>query len=140
MRFYNYSRSLAPLLAITIAAMAGCGKSELGLVPVTGVVLLDGNPLSTGTLTTSKEEGLAARGTIRSDGTFTLETRGVGEGAEIGKHLVAVLAYESADPGNPEARKKLLVPAKYTNAFSSGLEVEVGPEGARDVKLELTSK
>lgn len=130
--------SVCLVLAATCAG--GCSEERGGLVPVQGVVLLDGQPLSAGTVVTTPEQGAGARGVINIDGTFELETRGVGKGAQVGKHFVAVMAYESSDPGNPEAKSNLLVPRKYTNPYNSGLVLDIPEGGKSDARLELSSK
>ncbi|WP_428306932.1 hypothetical protein [Lacipirellula sp.] len=116
----------------------GCGGSGPSLAPVSGKVLLDGQPLTTGQVLTQPTAGRGANGAIQSDGTFTLSS-GREPGAMVGTHQVAVVAYEVGASTSPEAPQgKLLVPQRYTSAENSGLTIEVS-SGENTPTLELTS-
>ena len=58
------------------------------------------------------------------------------------RHLVAVVAYEGGQPGatNPEAMIKLTIPARYAQATSSGLALDVKPGQLNKVTFELSSR
>jgi hypothetical protein len=123
------------------ALTIGCaGASGPELAPVKGRVVLDGQPLAKGTITTIPPQGRGARAEIGPDGTFELSTGELGLGAVVGLHRVGVVATESSDPGNPEATTKFLAPPQYANPESSGLTIDVKPEGSGEVTLELSSK
>src|SRR4051794_24814243 len=85
-------RICAPLAAAFISVtLAGCGHSgELETATVSGVVRLDGKPITTGTVTFVPQHGRAATGSIRNDGTFVLSTYGSGDGAIVGKNKAAI--------------------------------------------------
>ena len=133
-------RLTASACLLLVAALSGCENEGEGVVPVTGVVLLDGEPLTTGAVVTTPEKGPGARGVIAGDGTFALQTRGVGEGALQGVHHVAVIARAASEVGNPEARSRSLIPEQYSNPYSSGIVLDVVPGGVSDFKIELFSK
>ena len=123
-------------------AMAGCSEqSQSELAPVTGTVLLDEQPLKGGTIITMTERGRGAHGSVDASGRFSLSTRGLGEGAVVGSHRVAVIVAESSNPAsvNPEAEIKLTIPSRYTQAASSGLQIDVRPNQGNEVTLRLTS-
>ena len=114
------------------------------MASVEGIVRLDGKPLTSGTVRFIPAAGRAATGTIQSDGTFTLGTFGQSDGALIGTHQVAVIAYEAADDGRPayEVRtttSKPLVPQRYMAVGTSGLTFEVKP-GENQADFNLKSK
>ncbi len=132
-------RARLACVALAAACLAGCGPQSGSLVEVKGLVLLDGQPMTTGTVVTSPDSGRAARGVIGSDGRFALKTREVGPGVDPGVHRVAVVAFASSDPNNPEAPSKPLVPQHYTNPFNSGLTIDAKPGETNEVTLELTS-
>jgi hypothetical protein len=122
-----------------LAALCGCGGSAKDLVEVSGNVLLDGKPLTIGSVLTMPERGPGASGTINEQGEFTLTTRGMGSGASIGKHHVGVVALEGETEFNPEAPRKSLIPQKYASPETSGLTIEVKPGEPNKFTFELTS-
>lgn len=135
---------LARWLACLLAAVACCGcgtRAESELAPVIGIVLLDDQPLRSGTIITTPERGRGAEGTIDESGRFKLRTRGLGEGAVVGTHRVAVIV--TMDGGsvaaNPEAEIKFAIPSRYAQADSSGLQIDVQPNQVNDVMLKLVS-
>jgi hypothetical protein len=135
--FGNHLELAATLLVVTLCV--GCGDSGPTLAPVTGTVLLDGQPLATGHVITQPTAGRGATGPIQSDGTFTLSS-GREQGALVGRHQVAVVAYEGGDSTSPEATQgKLLVPERYIAAETSGLTIDV-IDGENAPTLELSSR
>lgn len=120
-RVFGYSS-----LAGSIMLISGCGgateqaSSLLKPVPVKGSVMFKGKPLTGGTVRFEPEDGgREAAGNIEPDGTFTLTTFESADGAVTGKHRVAV---------DPPADKPKSLPAKYKNAASSGIVLEVTPD------------
>jgi hypothetical protein len=131
-------------LACLLAAFASCGcgsRAEGELAPVVGIVLLDDQPLRAGTIITTPERGRGAHSTIDESGHFSLQTRGLGEGAVVGTHRIAVIV--TTDGGaaalNPEAEVKFAIPSRYAHADSSGLEIDVHPHQEHEVTLRLAS-
>jgi len=119
----------------------GCGGDQPETVPVTGKVLLDGQPLTKGTVITTPDAGKGATGAIQPDGTFELSTYGDEDGALVGTHRAAVVAREPSTATGPEAPPgKLLLPQKYTDGMTSGLTIEVTADGDNPTVLELSSK
>ncbi|WP_165249407.1 hypothetical protein [Paludisphaera soli] len=117
------SRSAAAaLLALGLAAALlapGCGSSSAqppagSIVPVKGVVTYKGKPLARGTIVFEPDSGREAQGEIKADGSFVLTTFLPDDGATPGVHRVAVA-------GLP----KNVLPLKFQNVGSSGVEVEV---------------
>lgn len=83
--------------ACSLFAAAGCGNSA-GLVPVKGKVLYKGEPASGAVVYFHPEKGSAAgsealpipTGTVEDDGTFSLSSDNLGNGAKPGKYAVLV--------------------------------------------------
>jgi hypothetical protein len=124
---------------LVLTSIAGCGKKG-NVAPVHGKVLLDGQPLTKGTVGTLPAAGRGANAVIQSDGSFSLRTFGKDDGASIGPHKVCVAAWEGTGGKGPEAAYgKALVPQRYMNPETSGLTIDVPPEGKNDVVLNLTS-
>ena len=148
---YPTQRSLK-LACVTIALAAllsGCGTAgEAGTVPVTGVVLLDGQPLDQAAVAFIGKGGARlASATTDSAGKFTLN-------ASLGKNQVTVAkeapAAAVADTGDglmpTDAEYAALppppkagVPAKYADPKTSGLAIEV-VDGMEQIELSLNSK
>jgi hypothetical protein len=126
---------------LAVFASAGCSGDESGLVPVSGVVTLDGTPLTLGSIRFVPERGRPATSKIAGDGSFELESRRVDdvvleEGIPPGKYRVAVNASQIIDA---EAEKvRWLAPPRYADFRTSGLVVHVKAD-SNDMRIELES-
>jgi hypothetical protein len=136
----NRTRIAGGLLSCLLVASLGCAEKGPELTEVTGQVLIDGKPLTTGSVVTLPLQGRGARGTIDDQGNFSLNTSDMGVGASPGKHQVAVIAMEESDNPSPEAPRRSLIPQKYSSAETSGLSIDVTPGEMEPVVLNLTSQ
>ncbi|QDU89571.1 hypothetical protein Pla175_29630 [Pirellulimonas nuda] len=134
--------------AALIAATLGCGAGP-EMAPVEGTVTLDGKPLEFGLVMLHPLKGQVAQGLIGAGGAFSLSTFEPGDGVPFGAYRVSVLCYEGHDPSKASAAKgpeegfllgRSLIPLRYSRATSSGLTVDVGPDGVRDLTLALSSR
>jgi hypothetical protein len=128
--------------ALLFCLVAGCKNSnELETAQASGKVLLDGKPLTCGTVTFVPTRGRAAEGKIQADGTFTLGTYRAGDGAIVGKHRAAIVVLKSLTAKvSPERDESIMaIPDHYTSAEASGLEYEVKPGQANEFTIELKS-
>jgi hypothetical protein len=147
---FNSKSAWPYLLAASVGAVAtlvGCGDSSSNLVPVVGKVMVDGQPLTTGTGNVSfrPEKGNPSRqepaSEIGPDGTYRLTTDGK-EGAPLGRYRVMVVDnVEKIDPksGFPYGKRKSHVNYKYNDLKTTDLVIEVVREpapGAYDLKLK----
>jgi hypothetical protein len=99
-----------------------------------GTVTLDGKPLDKGTILFVPSRGRASSGEIRSDGTFTLSTYGVDDGAIVGDNKVAVfIAMDSEQEGEHASP----IPQRYASPSTSGLTFKVKPDQANDFLVIL---
>lgn len=129
------------LILFSLAStLVGCGGGTDKLADVRGQVILDGKPLTKGSVTTLPKQGRGATGKIDSEGWFTLSSGDLGRGATVGKHQVAVFVVEDVTGINPEAPRKLLIPRKYTVAEASGLVIDVEAGKSNEVVLQLSSQ
>jgi hypothetical protein len=122
-------------------AIAGCSRSGFEST-VSGNVTLDGKPLGLGLVVFSREGGgNPSNGTIQRDGRYSLRTSN-SAGLTPGKYHISVSALDTPNPP-PGVRDttpaKQLVPEKYTNIETSGLEFEVKP-GSNTIDIPLVSK
>lgn len=135
---FHQLRYVGCYFAAIAVGTVGCGDGLPSVTPVEGKVLLNGKPFTTGRVMTMPDAGRGAGGEIRPDGTFVLTTFNDGDGALPGIHKAAVRAYENPNVTDPEADLgKSLVPKRYTNPITSGLTIEVKPEGENAPVLEL---
>jgi hypothetical protein len=137
----RFTALLAGLLFVTLA---GCSDGP-DLAPVSGSISLDGKPLPYGYVIFQPAKGQLSQGEIKA-GKFTMSTRSPEDGATIGSHQVSVVCFEGHAPekkaqqGPSMSLGRSLIPAPYTRSGSSGLTIEVPPEGKTDVVFELSSK
>lgn len=123
--------------------LAGCGGG-LPVVPVTGVVKLDGAPVADAGVGFYPEKGPGVSGRTNKEGKFTLETANLA-GALVGKYRVSVNKVKFSGVGPDEQpqpgglKTEYLVPQKYSDPSTSGLTAEVGA-GKNDFVFELSSK
>lgn len=145
----------ASLLVLLCGAMfVGC-DGRPSRVPVTGNVTYEGQPLKEGEIVFEVAGARSSRGKIvdgRIVDVFTFEP---GDGGAIpGRAKVAVYATGSAPaaaaatPADPGAAGPVsmdymsggasLIPARYNNPATSGLEYEISPDGPNDFEVKLT--
>lgn len=121
------------LVLVPVIAFTGCGDGRPSRAPVAGQVLIDGKPLTMGSIRFYPENGRASMGRIDEQGRFKLSCYEEGDGATIGRHVVSISATEEL--GGLKVRWH--VPKKYARPETSGLECIV--EGPRDdVRFELS--
>ena len=131
---HSYRALLGVALAVGILSLAGCGDGGPNMVPVSGVVLLDGQPLDYGHIQVIPADWRPASGQIGKDGRFTLTTTEPNDGCAVGTHQVAILAGESITAETTRWH----APAKYADIQTSNLTVNItGPTD--DLKIELQS-
>ena len=124
-------------------SVVGCSHSSFDS-QVSGRVTLDGKTIGPGVVVfaaTESGKGNPARGTIQPNGGYTLTTANA-SGLNSGKYKVSVSVIDEPPPP-PGVRNmtlgKQLVPEKFTDVNSSGLQFEVTP-GSNTINIELTSK
>lgn len=140
----------AVVVLLLAGAAAGCadrsGANALGVTvyPVKGqVVLPDGGPLTAGGVEFVNVSGpaVSATGRIGPDGSFTLKTEGLGEGAPAGDYHVRIVPDASSFASKQTRRahvttidkRKIPYNIRYTDEDASGLTAVVK---AGDNRLE----
>jgi hypothetical protein len=137
--------SLAILGVFALTFVVGCG-GDVKRVPVSGTVMLDGQPLNGGHLVFTPDTAkgnnhrISCTGRIK-DGHYDLETNGVsrvdsGQGVPLGWYKVTFRILEESTKKHPLALPN--VPDKYRSVETTPLSVEVkdNPEpGAYDFKM-----
>lgn len=127
----------------------GCGESRPKTYPVTGTVkFTDGSPVRTGFVELIPASGgPSARGSIQTDGSFSLGTFESSDGALEGDYVALVVQH--VRPLTPEAARRLgpehqqhagantVVSLKYSTTKTSDLACQVSPNGENVVELTV---
>ena len=118
---------------VVLNGLIGCGGETITVnlpvepvYPVRGqVVLPDGKPLAEGVVRflPVKPEARGAIGKIQADGTFELESGGLGPGAPAGAYKV-VIESPATVPG-PKGQKTFAVPPAYSESDNTPIEVNI---------------
>jgi hypothetical protein len=124
-----------------LVILAGCNRGPK-MVPVAGKVIYNGRPLEFGVVMFQPPSGQPAQGQIQPDGTFTLSTYRLNDGAVVAKHKIRIACYESMRPGTvkgpgEQSLGEPLVPEKYTLFDQSGLTADVD-ENHKEFTFELS--
>jgi len=119
-----------------LSVVSACKKSSVKLYPVTGKVLFKGQPAEgaqvvfrpAGEATGNNAQSATAQqnpfGDVKSDGTFTLRTEPLGEGAPAGDYAVMISWYTRTNLHDPLSSKSKL-PAKYSDPTTPILKATV---------------
>lgn len=131
---FTYARRAAFCLLIGLSPLTiGCSDGRPERVPVSGVVKIDGVPLTQGSITFLPAKGRVSFGQLDDQGRFELMTYEPGDGAPLGVSKVAVAGRESLS----ETQARWLAPKKYSEHATSDLEVDItGPTD--DLVIDLT--
>ena len=161
------ARQLCGLCVILLSGCGSGGPPELAVVPVSGVVLVDGEPTENLiiTLDPQMKNGRPASAVSGPAGKFTIQTPGQGTGAAVGKFRVSVtdmLPPKNAPATTPVASPDGLaveteneksggktpvqayipetrIAARYARFPDSGLSVDIPSTGLETWKLELSA-
>ena len=143
--WFNASPALL-VVACMLLAIPGCEQPAR----VTGLVTLDGEPLTTGVITFNPAAGgPTAYGAIGTDGRYDLRV-GAAEGLASGDYVVTVAANASApaappeqpEAGSPDAGPPVLplvTPEKYADLDRTPLRATV-KGGEQTLEFHLTSQ
>ncbi|MCI0701341.1 MAG: hypothetical protein L0241_09705 [Planctomycetia bacterium] len=136
------SRSLALVLAVCLACLAGCGEPKPGAIPspVEGVVTINGKTAENIEVRFSPDPakggtGPSAIGVTGPDGKYTLKTDDGRAGATVGWYVVTLTDLNVGRAEQGEAEKPSRVPADYQTATRTPLKVEV-KAGPNTIPLE----
>lgn len=141
-------RSSGAAVCIAAVLLTGCGESKYLIVPVAGVVTLNGEPLPEASLVFSPQgspenpyPGPRSTATTDVEGRFRLHTVEGSDGAVVGRHHVSLTTGKSrVDPENP-LRILPSVPERVPMAYRMGgrLDTDVPEAGLPDLRFELQS-
>jgi hypothetical protein len=118
---------------------AGCGSGDdVPLYPLRGTATYRGQPIPRAELVfhpQRTEPGWMPVAIVADDGSFAAGTKHPGDGAPAGRYKVTASWYRDATDENP-GRNHL--PAHYSDATTTPLEIEVRPDSEEMLSLPLT--
>lgn len=121
-----------------LTTMIGCGGKQFGQV-AGKVVWSDGTPASeiadAQVVFDSQVNRIAARGIVKSDGTFTIFTEKPEDGALVGDYDVLILEHRPAAEGTTTLPPQKIMD-KYCDFKTSGLKATIKP-GKNELTLTL---
>lgn len=143
------TRPFILFVLLALAVSAGCQRGPR-IVPVSGVITLDGQPVEgAAVMYLLKPGGRVATGVTDAQGRYTLTTHPSGDGAYEGLHDVTVSLYrdesspgtntpEGAVSGSSLVKIVWIVPEKYSKPGESGLttSVKYGQKSIYDFDLK----
>ncbi|MCA9248156.1 MAG: hypothetical protein KDA42_13605 [Planctomycetales bacterium] len=126
--------------AAGVVMFVGCGASGPEIVPVTGEVHFNGQPVADADVLFAPDSGRPAVAHTDETGQFQLKTRTAGDGASVGHHHVVITKSQQVDPNDtsPYPEMKSVLPPKYGNPSLSGLTADVTADGENHFRFELT--
>lgn len=140
--------------SLFVTTIWGCGNGRPGLVPVSGTVTLNGEPVADAdvyfqVLEVSGDYNRPSNGKTDAQGKFTIGTYGKEDGVPVGKYRVAVIKKvlqgnpDDVNWEQPDASAKPIkyiweTPQKYADPQNSGLTVEVTNDGMSPPTIELS--
>jgi hypothetical protein len=143
---------------LCVLSIIGCNRSPIpGLVPASGTILLDGQPIDGVSIVFTPQTGTTsdriASTVSLENGTFILNTLGH-SGALPGKYNVVLLKETLISKVSPEEEEKMLrdgeippepehvyhIPKHYQSAATSGIVIEIPEKGNTNIRIELQSK
>jgi hypothetical protein len=148
------TRPVFGFLLLSILAATGCRSNLPQVVPVSGVVTLDGIPLADAAIAFMPVEGgRFGYGSTNENGEFKIGTFTDTDGALVGVHRISITLQDIISPAamgrTPEEEEEMdrrgesiwvfksRIPEKYASPDTSGLRVDV-KKGMSQVKFELT--
>lgn len=134
MKYFNLICLFTLCLCLTAGCGGGAGSDQPDLGTVTGVVTMDGDPLSGVTVTFTPTEGRPSNGVTDEAGKYELGYLRDIKGAVIGTHSVSITTPQEA-PTPPGQKYKDPIPAKYNAQTTLTEEVKAG-DNTIDFKLE----
>ncbi len=126
-------------VAVVVCLLGGCHRESMEAT-VAGLVTLDGKAIGPGMIVFAPRgaDKKPATGSVESDGTYMLMTSRA-QGLATGTYQVAVSIREmpqNVKRGDRPPLGKSLIPEKYEESTTSGLEYEVRP-GKNTINVEL---
>ncbi|HEY0980963.1 hypothetical protein [Schlesneria sp. T3-172] len=135
-------KRIVSLVCWGVLLLTGCSGSRDGRprpVPVTGYVLVDGEPLEgTRVVFSPDDHQYAAAGVTDAEGRFQLQTFAANDGAVPGSYKIIASNFIVIEHPNGSVTETHYLPAMYRDPAKSGLTATVEDRGPNELTLELT--
>jgi len=130
------------MVAFVAVPMVGCGgDGRPKRIETSGIVTYRGAPVEGAQVMFTSPNARSATATTDAEGRFELTTFDTSDGAVEGKHRVTITKTErvpGADPNNPYADTRHLLPTKYSNPAKTPLSATIVDGGETDLTFALT--
>ncbi len=131
--------SIGTIILLVLVSSSGC-SDRLKTYPVQGRVQFpSGAPVRVGTVELkSQEHGVQARGTLETDGSFSLTTYEEDDGAVAGTHdcvIVQMIMTEGLEGHRPS--KLGVIDPRYHRYATSGLQIKIEPNTENQITIEV---
>ena len=135
------------LLLLGVASGCGGGGGEKEVIPISGKVTCNGEPVTSGSVmfvpdvdpAVDGNPGKPASGALDENGEFELTTYVKGDGAVVGKHRVSVIEYSAEyidDPDNDPPTIYLCGGKNLKREVSICPEIEIGVVRFREILVD----
>ena len=113
-------------LAAMGGAVEGCGPPVVryDMLPVGGVVTMEGQPLANADVILESEAGPRGFGVTDAAGKFSVTTRQFGDGLPAGRYRVSIRGSDTTRLGSSGSR--VVVPSMYREPGLGRVSIEVG--------------
>ncbi|QDV49864.1 DUF4198 domain-containing protein [Gimesia fumaroli] len=136
------------LLLVGMFWLIGCGgNSEIPVVPVSGQITLDGQPLADVSISfvpqaesvSSPDVGPGSMAKTDSEGRFTLITVDGRDGAVVASHIIRIVPAidDSSTPDDPGPRRELRLPK---SAQDGSIRFQVPEDGTEQADFKLATR
>ena len=119
--------------AFVFVALVGCGDGRPSRVPVSGRVLIDGKPLTLGSVQFMPSNARASYSTLDNEGRFSLTCFDTNDGVVPGPVTVVINAAEPLS----DTQTRWHAPKKYADYRTSGLTQEI-TGATEDLTINIT--
>lgn len=136
----NSTSVIAWMFLAMAVVSSGCGENGIKLMPVSGIVTLDGSPLAHANINFRDAEGTGRRGAAartNKNGYYSLRYSELRDGIEPGKYKVSITMLSPELPAGLSGSKEK-VPPQYNK--DTTLVVEVAPSGTSESNFDLVTK
>lgn len=134
----NRNLSWVALVCVAALVVVGCAEKQ-SLIPVSGKVLIDGKPVTKGSIQFVPEKGRPYASKILEDGSFRLADLSVSKdrlpGVSEGKYRIGISSAEVVNEDSGVILRQ--IPAHYADFKKSDLELEI-TEPQENLLIELT--
>lgn len=138
----SFRHSTSALLAVMLFAFSGCGERLLPVVPVSGKVLVKGQPAAGAQVvlhpvSADPEQVFSASGKVQDDGTFKIGLHTADDGAPPGEYVATVQWFKLVQTEGGAGPGPNVVAQEFGDPKRSPLKVTVKNESTELAPFEV---